>query len=306
MRRLPPLHALRAFEAAARHLHFANAADELGLTPTAISHQVKLLEDLIGAQLFIRFPRPMRLTPEGEALFPVLRDGLDRFAAAIAGLKKAPEAGPLVVSVPHSFGSRWLLPRLMKAKEATGVDLAIEADDRIVDLHAGQVDCAIRYPAEPPKGVTAYPIAADKVIPVCTPDLLARHGGRPAKPSDLIQLPLIHYRWKTNRRDAPSWQRWLLEAETIEPGVSALTIDRGMKLSEEAHAIEAAINGQGVALASDIEVSNDIAKGRLVTIGDVAIPGLTFFVVHLKSHRRAADIKAFADWAKAEVLGQAF
>jgi LysR family glycine cleavage system transcriptional activator len=290
---------LRAFEAAARHLHFAKAAEELALTPTAISHQVKLLEDLLGVKLFIRFPRPMKLTPEGARLFPVLRDGLDRFAEALDGLKAAPHAEPLTVSVPHSFGSRWFVPRLARLKVATGLDVVLEADDRVVELHARTVDCAVRYPAVPPKGLMAHPIVSDRMVPVCAPQLLARHAAVNT-PSALIRLPLIHYRWKTQRRDAPSWERWLLEAETVEPGVSALSVAHGIRLSEEAHGIEAALSGQGVALASDVEVSRDVAEGRLVMPLDIGIPGLTFFLVHLKGHRRAAQMQALAAWMKAE------
>jgi LysR family transcriptional regulator, glycine cleavage system transcriptional activator len=302
MRRLPPLHALRAFEAAARHLHFAKAAEELALTPTAISHQVKLLEDLLGHQLFIRFPRPMRLTPEGAKLFPVLRDGLDRFAEAIDGLTAAPHAEPISVSVPHSFGARWFVPRLAKLKEDTGLDVVLEADDKFVELHARTVDCAIRYPATPPKGLVAHAITSDRTVPVCTPALMAKHGGAPAKPSELIRLPLIHYRWKTSRRDAPSWERWLIEAESVEPGVASASVASGIRLSEEAHGIEAALAGQGVALASNVEVSRDVAEGRLVIPLDIGIPGLTFFLCHLKGHRRSAEMDALAQWMKKECL----
>lgn len=298
MRRLPPLNALRAFEAAARHMHFANAARELGLTPTAISHQVKLLEDLLGTRLFVRLPRPMKLTPEGANLYPVLRDGLDRIAEAIAGMSTARGAAPLILSVPHSFGSRWMVPRLAALKEATGLDIAMEADDRMVDLHARTVDCAVRYPETPPKGVVAHPIVEDAMAPVCAPSLLKRHGV-PTKPSDLTKLPLIHYRWKTPRRDAPSWERWLLEAERHEPGVSTVSVAHGIRLSEEAHGIEAALAGQGVALASTVEVSHDVATGRLVMPSPVTIPGLTFFLVHLKGHRRAADMARLAEWMRA-------
>lgn len=300
MRRLPPLHALRAFEAAARHLSFVKAAGELGLTPTAISHQIRLLEGIIGKPLFRRRPRPLSLTPEGTLLFPVLRDGLDQFAAAVSQLKGTSGEEPLVMSVPHSFGSRWLLPRLRDLKTSAGVDIAIEADDRLVDLHASTVDCAIRYTRERPAEHISHDLFTDRMIPVCTPSLLARHG--PIEhASDIVRLPLIHFRWKTKRPDAPSWERWLQEAGTVDARAAGATLPKGgLKVSEEIHAIEAALAGEGVSLASDIEVALDIAADRLVVPIDIGIPGFTFRVVHLRSHPRATDIAVFAKWARSQ------
>ena len=292
MRKLPPLHALRAFEAAARHLHFTKAAEELGLTPTAISHQVRLLEDLLGSQLFIRQPRPIRLTPEGERLFPVLRDALDSVAHAIEDMAAAASDEPLTISMPHSFASRWFVPRMLQMTEETGLEVVIDASDAMVELHARTVDAAIRYPSEPPRGVVAHRIFPDRMVPICVPALAK--GIR--KPSDLLSKPLIHYKWKTSRRDAPSWSRWLLEAQHIEPEAASVALPRGLQVSEEAHAIDAALAGQGIALASDVEVSADVEAGRLAHPLDIAIPGLTFYLVHLRGHRRSADLERLAEW----------
>lgn len=295
MRKLPPLHALRAFEAAARHMHFANAAEELGLTPTAISHQVKLLEDLVGHKLFIRQPRPMRLTAQGERLFPVVRDSLDKMADAIDALGTAEEAEALRVSMNHSFAARWFLPRLKQAIDETGLDILIDADDAIVDLHARQVDCAVRYPVEIPKTLTTHRLFEDRMIAVGAPDLQHTYG-EVSLPSDLLAYPLIHYPWKSQRQDAPSWARWVAEAEKTEQGIANLDIPKGLHISEEAHAIEAALAGQGVVLASDVEVAGDIRCGRLVQLSDVSLPGLSFYLVHLREHTRAGDMERLADW----------
>lgn len=298
MRRLPPLHALRAFEAAARHMNFTKAAVELGLTPTAISHQVRLLEDFMGKPLFRRRPRPLTLTPEAAHLFPVLRDGLDRFAAAVSELKRMNREEPLVMSVPHSFGSRWLLPRLRDLKAATGLDLAMEADDRIVDLHAGTVDCAIRYVRDRPPELISHDLFNDRLIPVCAPSLLTKHSPIECA-SDVLRLPLIHFRWKTKRPDAPSWDRWLLEAAKVDSrAVNVVPPKGGLRVSEEIHAIEAALAGEGVSLASDVEVALDISAKRLVMPIDVGIVGFMFRVAHLRSHPRASDIALFANWAR--------
>lgn len=300
MRRLPPLHALRAFEAAARHSHFTKAAQELALTPTAISHQVRLLEDMLGCRLFRRFPRPMRLTQEGEALFPVLRDGLDSFAEAIDAIRTS-APGHLTVSCNHSFAMRWLMPRLCALNEATGIELAIEADDRMVDLHAGSVDFAIRYVAAAAREAAAHEMFRDTFAPFCAPSLLSRYGV-PDGAADLLRLPLVSWRWKTKRIDAPSWERWLAQVAAGDAALDGLKLPSpAIRLSEEAHAIEAAINGQGVALISEIEVSLDVAAGRLVRVSPVAIPDLTFFAVHLRSSGRAAEIRRFVEWARAQV-----
>jgi LysR family glycine cleavage system transcriptional activator len=290
---------LRAFEAAARHLHFSAAAEELGLTPTAISHQVKQLEEFLGRQLFHRFPRPMRLTAHGEMLFPVIRDGLDRFMETIRGIAGA-AAGTLSVSCAHSFAMRWLMPRLARLREETGLDIAIEADDRMVDLHARTVDFAIRYVAAPPLGLAALPLFGDRFVPFAAPALIARHGA-PASVRDVVALPLVQWRWKVRRTNAPSWERWLAEAAASDPDCASLKLPPPVvRLSEEAHAIEAAISGQGVALASDVEVSLDLAAGRLVALSAVGIPGLNFYAVHLLGSSRAPDIARFVDWARRE------
>lgn len=302
MRRLPPLHALRAFEAAARHGHFAKAAQELALTPTAISHQVRLLEDLLGCSLFRRFPRPLRLTHQGEALFPVLRDGLDRFAQAIDGIKVPSQH--LTVSSNHSFAMRWLMPRLSRLRDGTGIDLEIDADDRMVDLHAGTVDFAIRYVAAPPSAFTAHALFRDTFAPFCAPSLLATHGA-PQRPGAIFRLPLVSWRWKTKRSDAPSWERWLGHAAASDQAYAGQALPRpALRLSEEAHAIEAAISGLGVALVSEFELSLDIAAGRLVRLSPIGLPDLTFFAVHVKSSRRAAEVSRFAEWVRAEILGR--
>ena len=278
-------------------MHFANAAEELGLTPTAISHQVKLLEDITGHQLFIRRPRPMRLTAQGERLFPVVRDSLDRMADAVDALGAAAESEALRVSMNHSFAARWFLPRLKQAIDETGLDIVIDADDAIVDLHAPKVDCAVRYPVEIPKTLTAHRLFEDSMIAVCAPDLQHTYGDV-SLPSHVLAYPLIHYPWKSERRDAPSWARWIAEAEKVEQGVSDLDIPKGLQISEEAHAIEAALAGQGVVLASDVEVAGDIRRGRLMQLSTVSLPGLSFYLVHLREHKRSGDMERLANWIR--------
>lgn len=301
MRRLPPLNALRAFEAAARHLHFGRAADELAVTPTAISHQVRLLEGLLGVALFRRLPRPLSLTPEGAALFPVLRDELDRMADEIAALRAVPASEPLIVSCSQSFAVRWLMPRLAALREATGLDLDIEADDHMVDLHAGSVDFAIRYVAAPASDLAAHTLFRDSFVPVCAPAVLERHGPV-RRPADVMRLPLVLWRWTPRRADAPSWERWLHVAAAVDPDCAGMELPTpALRLSGEAHAIEAALGGHGVSLASDVGVSLDVQAGRLTQASPIGIPGLTFHAVHRKDFRRADDVRQFVAWVRAHV-----
>jgi len=200
--------------------------------------------------------------------------------------------------VPHSFGSRWLLPRLRELKEVTGIEIAMEADDRFVDLHAATVDCAVRYVRERPPELVSHDLFTDRMVPVCTPSLLARHS--PIEhAADIVRLPLIHFRWKTKRLDAPSWERWLVEAAGLDASAARAALPKGgLRVSEEFHAIEAALAGQGVSLASDIEVSLDLAAGRLVVPIDIGTSGFTFRVVHVAAHPRAAEVALFASWAR--------
>ncbi len=153
MRRLPPLGALRAFEAAARHRNFARAAAELGVTPTAISHQVRTLEQACGQALFRRRPRPLALTAAGARLLPVLSDGFDAFAHAVAALRPPRAAPPLRVTMPNAFAGQWLVPRLARWREAhPTVPLEVIGTNAVLDLRAGEADVAIRYARTPPVG----------------------------------------------------------------------------------------------------------------------------------------------------------
>ena len=289
MRRLPPLGSLRAFEAAARLLSFRLAAQELGLTPTAISHQVRLLEAYCGGTLFRRRPRPLALTPAGAALFPVLRDGFDSFGATLSLIRS--HAGPttLRVTTTNAFASRWLVPRLGKWRaERPDVDLSIIGTDRILSLDAGEADLAIRYARDPPPGA-GDEIFRDRFFPICSPKLL---DGRPplSGPASVLDYPLIHFDWYANDRTAPTWETWLKRGSVHCPPRFALTF------KEETHAIEAAVAGQGIILCSEIVVADDLASGRLVKAMDLSLEGFGFFPVFLPIHPSFRVIEAFLRW----------
>src|SRR3954468_16383151 len=169
MRKLPPLRALHAFEAAARHLSFAAAANELGVTPTAISHQIRQLEQACGVTLFQRRPRPLLLTSAGARLYPALRNGFDALAAALALLGQENPATPLRVTSTNAFASKWLIPQLPKWREEnTTVPLEIIGPEAVLNLRAGAGNIAIRYARSPPLDFVAHAVFRDVYVPVCS------------------------------------------------------------------------------------------------------------------------------------------
>lgn len=296
MRNLPPLNALRAFEAAARHGSFQAAAEELHVTPTAVSHQIRHLEDFLGCQLFIRRPRPIRLTRAGQQLFPALRDGFDRIGSAVAAVRAPAGSGPLIVSTTPAFASRWLIPRLDTLRDACGGHhLAVEASEVVVDLRAGDADFAIRYARSPDPDLECRALFSDRYLPVCSPALL-RDGGFPISPAALASYPLIHFRWKRDDPEAPTWQRWIAHARQRFPAEKMPDPDAGIRFSEESHAIEAAILGQGIALLSDLLVRRELESGMLVKVLDLPIDGLTFYAVYPPDAPRRETIRQLVDF----------
>src|SRR5215831_11574161 len=174
MHRLPPLIELRAFEAAARHMSFKNAAAELGVTPTAVSHQIRLLEQYCGRALFRRRPRPLSLTQAGARLFPVVRDGLEAFATALAAIRRHGDRQPLRVTTTNAFASRWLVPRLSRwRKLRPDAPLDVIGTDSVIDLRAGDADVAIRYARASPRDGRAEQFLQDTFWPICSAQLLA-------------------------------------------------------------------------------------------------------------------------------------
>ncbi|MDJ0513941.1 MAG: LysR substrate-binding domain-containing protein [Methyloceanibacter sp.] len=304
VRKLPPLKALRAFEAAARNMSFADAAEELGVTPTAISHQVRLLEEITGHELFRRRPRPITLTDAGERLFPVLRDGLDLFAAAVTGLRADADHCPLTVSTTTAFASRWLVPRLRKLKQDIDLELDVEASEAPSNLRSGLVDFSVRYRRTPIPDLECQELARDRFIPVMSPAAL-RADAPIATVSDLASYPLIHFRWKRQDLDPPTWERYIAEARAVDPNATRIDPTKGVRFSEEPHAIEAALAGQGVALVSDLLVRHELANGSLVQPVDFSIDGLVFYVTYLANAPRRGTIESFLLWARDEVADTA-
>jgi LysR family transcriptional regulator, glycine cleavage system transcriptional activator len=298
MRRLPPLGALAAFEAAARHLSFKAAAAELGVTPTAISHQVRLLEERCGRALFRRRPRPLALTAHGARLFPVMKQGLDSFAAAMAAIAGETEPPrPLRVTTTNAFAHRWLVPRLALWRQAhPDVALEIIGTDAVIDLDADEADLAIRYQRHPPPDLAARELFRDTFWPVCSPALLAAAPVRRA--ADLARHTLIHLHWQAWEPSPPTWPRWLEAARALDPDAPVAVGADTLSFREELHAIEAVLAGQGIAILSDVLVAPELRGGALVKVLDLPLPGFGFYLAHPPDHPLRAVMESFRAWLR--------
>jgi LysR family glycine cleavage system transcriptional activator len=300
MERLPPLTELRAFEAAARHLSFKGAAAELSVTPTAISHQIRLLEEHCGQRLFRRRPRPLTLTRAGEQLFPVLRDGLEAFAEALASVRAGAASGRLRVTATNAFAARWLVPRLPRWRQLhPRLTIQLVGTDSVLDLQAGEADVAIRYARTPPSDGDAVELVRDTFHVVGSPSLVGKVRTR-MRPADLAHYPLIEAEWPPTDREAPNWHRWEVAARARQKAaVPRLASLAALSFREELHAIEAVIAGQGLGICSDVLIGPELAAGTLLRLSDITLPGYGFYIVHRTGHPKEASIRAFARWAQA-------
>lgn len=296
-RRLPPLNALRAFEAAARHLSLTRAAEELHVTPAAVSHQVKSLEAYLGVKLFRRANRSLLLTDAGQACLPGLLDGFDRLAQAVEAVHACDESGPLTVTVPPSFGAKWLVTRLDRFRlKHPGYDVRLDASMRLVDLMREGVDIAVRYGAGHYEGMRVDRLMDEVAVPVCSPRLL--EDDNPLRePADLCRHTLLHHTAPHQDDNFPDWRMWLRAA-----GVESCDLSRGPTFSLASMAVEAAINGQGVALVGDVLVADDIAAGRLVRPFELSFPvNFAYYIVCPRVTAERPRVVAFREW----LLGEA-
>jgi LysR family glycine cleavage system transcriptional activator len=291
MPHLPPLYALRAFEAAARHLSFKRAATELAVTPTAISHQIRLLEDRIGLRLFERQPRRVLLTVEGQRLYLVLRDGFDAFARAIASLDARRSRTVVTLSATRAFMARWLVPRAPSFAAANpGMDLRFHAADEPVDFRTSTVDVALRFGRDGFPGLEAEELFRDEFAPVASPHL-GLH-----EPADLRRQTLIHFEWHRTDPETPIWPRWLARA-----GMRDLEPKAELTFTDETHAIQAAIAGQGVALLDLMLIAEELASGALVQPFGPVLPGYRCFLVYPEAAAGSEKIAAVRSWIRGEL-----
>jgi len=293
------LNALRAFEAAARHLSYVAAADELNVTPAAVGHLVRGLEATVGVELFHRSqtgPARLVLTDAAQAVLPELQTGFDHLAVAFERLKAARGQITISVTVPPAFADKWLLPRIERfAASYPRYELRIDTSGRLVDFAAERVDVGIRYGAGRWPGLESTFLLRDAFFPVCSPALLA--GAHPLRgPEDLAHHSLIHDRSMAFDSKFPTWRSWLQTA-----GFPDIDCDRGLQINDSAAAYQAAINGSGVALGRTTLVADDLATGRLVRpFGDAMDCELAYYLAHRPKADSDPGIAAFKAWICAE------
>jgi LysR family glycine cleavage system transcriptional activator len=290
------LNAVRAFEAAARHQSFSQAAAELFVTPAAVSQQVKALEAHLGQRLFRRLNRAIVLTPAGQLLLPGFGAGLDNIAEAVGQLQRQREGGPLDINTSPAFASKWLIPRLDDfQQQAPDVEVRITASMELVDFDADEVDIAVRFGAGDYPGLAAEWLMGEEVFPVCMPALL--EGAHPlGTPADLRFHQLLHDGTRQLGDLAPDWRMWLQAA-----GVENVNPNYGMTLRPSSIVMEAALEGQGVALGRRSLVAGDLKAGRLVRPFALGLPiSFAHWLVYKPEALKRTKLRAFRDWIMAE------
>jgi LysR family transcriptional regulator, glycine cleavage system transcriptional activator len=294
----PGLRSLRAFESAARLLSFTRAAEELAVTPAAISHQIKEIEDQIGVNLFTRTSRSMKLTKAGDILFETAKESLSSLERALVRAHRTQESKQLKVSSSPSLAAKWLVPRIDRfLASVPGADVRIDVSAMAVDFAQDDIDVAIRFGSGKYPGLKVDLLFQDQVFPVCSPKLLAR--GKPlTTPRDLLKHTLIHLDWEAQGSPWPNWRMWMQAA-----GIKDFDDKAGLHFDHTAFAVQAAIDGMGVALGDSNLVADDLAAGRLIKPFDLSLKTPSQFAYWVIAPLETAEtpmIKAFRDWCLAE------
>lgn len=304
MRSVAHLNALRAFEASARHQSFSLAAQELNVTPAAVGQLVRTLEDWLGSPLFVRSTsgRARLVTTEvAEQALPDIRAGLERLAVGLERLRSGSAGGVLTVAVSPAFAAKWLLPRIERFQAAwPETDLRLDTSLKPVDFVAQRIDVGVRYGRGQWPGLAAEKLMDEEVYPVCAPALLATATLQ--APGDLRGQVLIHDQSVDTSTGFASWQAWLRHA-----GVQGVPTDRSLRINNSAAVLQAAIDGQGVALARSVMAHDDLAAGRLVRLfPQVRLESaLAYYVVYRPECIAQPKVAAFRDWLLREAHGPA-
>jgi LysR family glycine cleavage system transcriptional activator len=297
---IPGTRALRAFDAAARHLNFSRAADELGLTPAAISHQIKEFEDQLGLELFTRTSRTTRLTEAGAIFHQSVSESLELLGHAVVRAKKLSRGvGQLRLSLDPTFASKWMMPKLERFRRThPAVDLRFDIASELREFGYDDIDIAIRFGAGKYDGLVSHRLFENIIIPVCSPRLL-RSGPPLKEPRDLLLHTLVHIEWSRQGVTWPNWRMWMAAA-----GVEGFDANKCVLFKESSHVIQAAIEGNAVALCDFEMVASDLSEGRLVRPFELGIKMSKEFAYHLVypvESRNDAKIVAFRDWLLDEV-----
>jgi LysR family glycine cleavage system transcriptional activator len=300
IRRLPSLNALRAFWAAARHGSFVAAAEELHVTASAVSLQVRQLEDELGQKLFERTPRGLSLTGDGASILPGVSEAFGRLQETLIDEQPGADQQTLTVSVAPSFATKWLLPRLNTfCSRHPDYDVRVMATHELTDFAKENVDLAIRYGRGGYAGLASELLMRESVFPVCAPRLIESHAD-----ADIVRLlrtlPLLHDDSPDQDETCPDWKSWLKAA-----GMQDIDAQRGPRFNQSTFVLEAAANGLGIALAKSSLVQQDLAGRRLVRLGHDDVPiEFAYFLVYPPQRSKRPAITAFRNWIQQEIGDQ--
>jgi LysR family glycine cleavage system transcriptional activator len=292
---IPGTRALKALDAAARHRNFTRAADELGLTPAAVSHQIKEIEDQLGVTLFVRTSRTVQLTEVGAILHEAAVEALGTLGRAVArARKKERGAGELKVSADATFASKWLLPKIdLFRKLRPDIELRFDVTSLVRDFDHDDIDVAVRFGTGKYPGLVAERLFDNVVIPVCSPRLL-KSGPPLNEPRDLLNHTLVHIEWSRQGVTWPNWRMWMTAA-----GVEDFDDSRCVVFEDSSHAVQAAIDGSAVALADFAMIARDLSAGRLIRPFELGIKlpaDFAYYLVYPPEAGADPRVSAFRDW----------
>ena len=299
-KRLVHLNALRAFEATARLGSYVRAAGELGVTPAAVGQHVRLLEEQFGGALFERQGKKLVLTDAARAVLPDVKDAFDRLAQAVDRLRESRRAPLVTVTLSPSFAAKWLIPRIEGFRMAyPDVDLRLDTTDRLADLPRENIAVGIRYGAGRYPGLDATLLMAEEVFPVCSPSLITRVR-KLREPDDLAHFKLIHDTMMESHATFPTWATWLKASRA-----RAVDARPGLRINSSIMALQAAIEGQGVALARSVIVAGDLRDGRVIRpLQPSCTTNYSYYLVYPAGLPLSRSASAFCHWLKQEA--QAF
>lgn len=295
MRQIPGTRALRTFLSAAKHLNFTRAADELGLTPAAVSFQIKEIEDQLGMQLFVRTSRTIRLTEAGTLFCDGAADALDLLSRAVSKAQKASRGtAQLKVTADPQFATKWLMRRIERFRKLhPDIELRFDVAYEVRDFDVDDIDVAIRFGSGKYPGLAANRLFDNFIVPVCSPRLL--QSGKPLKePKDLLNHTLAHIEWSRQGVTWPNWRMWMAAA-----GVDDFDGSNTIVFEASSNAVDAAMAGDAVALADFAMVANDLSEGRLVQPFELSIkaaPDYAYHLVYPEKNSGDKRIVAFRDW----------
>ncbi|WP_207883301.1 transcriptional regulator GcvA [Pseudomonas sp. 30_B] len=301
-RPFPGIRSLRTFEAAGRHLNFTRAAEEVGLTPAAVSHQIKELEDQLGLTLFTRTSRSIQLTPGGALLLEAAAESLDLLRrATVRARRLSRSAEQLRVSLTARFATHWLLPRLPAFRALhPGLKLSFDVSDELRDFAVDDIDLAIRFGSGHYPGLRAERLFDTLIVPVCCPSLLTE-GPSLREPRDLLAHTLCFVDCETEGAPWPDWARWMTTA-----GVEDFDASNCVAFDDTSHVVQAVLEGGAVGLADRALVSRELEQGLLVQPFELGVPVAENYAYNLVYPQASADdprVIAFRDWILGEMAG---